>query len=110
MQNYQTSFKRITNDIIGKYEDFFLLNDSMSGSQNLMPDMPLFQKQLFLTQAIKNKLTVDLQLVPSTTEGRVIDITGQIVLDKNGKRLLKTGSNVTYFINITQLRYIQRHE
>lgn len=109
MQNKQSTLQKLTTNFMDRYEDFFLGNDRPTlTTVERLPQMPLFQIQHFLNQAMKQNLIVNIQLEPATSDGQLVNVFGHIVSDQHGHRQLKTAGNVTYVLKPEQIRYVSK--
>lgn len=86
-------------------KNFFDSDDTPNSVIKLLPKEPLFQRQLFIDKAIESGQEVFLQIDPVNADGYTINVHARIKSLGNN-RYLASNHNVSYFFNLSQLRYI----
>lgn len=105
MQNYQSSFKKVSSNLREHFDEFFLENDRDFTSPKIqaLPQMPVFQRNLFLQRSLKQHLTVNLQLA---SRHKLVNVCGKLTQLNADQFILTTHTNVTYLLSRDDIRYI----
>lgn len=105
MQNYQSSFKKVSSNLRDHFDEFFLENDRdfVNPEVQILPQMPAFQRNLFLQRSLKQHLTVNLQL---TLAQKLINVCGKLAQINADQFTVTTQTNVTYLLKRDDIRYI----
>ncbi|BDZ30794.1 hypothetical protein RA086_06450 [Lactiplantibacillus sp. WILCCON 0030] len=110
MQSKQTSLKIVSKNLQASYRQF--MDDFTSPAEvvaPLLPQMPSFQLQLFLSQAQANHYQIMLQMQPSLTETHPYNIHGVLKTLASGQLVLvNRRQHLTHLITVDQIRYLQR--
>ncbi|MFC6181989.1 hypothetical protein [Lactiplantibacillus daowaiensis] len=111
MQNKQTtSIKYISQNLHASYRQFLTeLTTAAEAEVPLLPQMPHFQRTLFLDQAQTKHYAVMLQMNPAITQTHPYNIHGQLKTLASGQLvLINRGLHVTHLIDVDQIRYLKR--
>lgn len=78
-----------------------------AGVKRLLKAQPLAQRRRFLSRAVRERLWVNLQLLPMTKAGYPVNAEGQVEqIDRNRFKLV--AGNLTYVFNFSQVNYVSR--
>jgi len=110
MQNQQTNLKLISKNLQTSYRQFmddFIATPTIVAP--LMPTMPAFQRDLFLTQAREQQYQVMLQMQPNLTETHPYNIHGVLKTLASGQLVLINHQyHLTHLVDSNFVRYIER--
>ncbi|KIS03449.1 hypothetical protein [Paucilactobacillus wasatchensis] len=106
MENYQSPLKKVSSNLRDHFDEFFLENDRDNSITRIhkLPQMPVFQRNLFLQRSIKKQATVNLQL--TSTSNHFFNVRGQLKQITTDQLILTTETNVTYLFKPDDIRYL----
>lgn len=108
MQNYyQKPIQRVSTEFKERFDDFFLANARKTNETSSNLNMPDFQKQLFIEQAIDNNSVVTLEMLAFNQSDETTTASGTISKLSQSRFLLKSSTNVSFFIDFNQIKYIK---
>jgi len=110
MQNKQTRLQTISKNFQTSYRQIFdEITTAAAASAPLLPQMPAFQRTLFLEQAQQRHYQVMLQMQPALTQTHPYNIHGVLKTLASGQLvLINREKHLTHLINLDQIRYLQR--
>ncbi|ALO04054.1 hypothetical protein ASU28_06665 [Lactiplantibacillus paraplantarum] len=110
MQNQQSNLKLISKNLHASYRQFM---DDFTAAPTviapLLPMMPAFQRDLFLTQARMEHYQIMLQMQPQLTESHPYNIHGVLKILTSGQLvLINRQQHLTHLVDPNAIRYIKR--